>query len=325
MKKIQAYLAANWFLLALAAMILLAYAFPAFGTGQGSFSLSAIAGYGVSAIFFFYGARQDLRQFLQGLTNWRMHLMIQGATFLLFPLIALSVRGLFHGTQAEIMWLGIFYLAALPSTVSSSVVMVSIAKGNVPAAIFNASISGILGVFITPVWMSLFFTGQQGSIDAGAVIGKLMLQILLPVALGMLSHSFLGSLVEKNKNALRIFDQCVILLIVYTSFCHSFVADAFSGYRLLDLLWLGAGTTALFFLVFALLDLASRFASFSRADRSTVVFCGSKKSLVHGSVMATVFFPHSEIAGLVLLPLMIYHALQLVFASAIAKRIAGKG
>ena len=51
------------------------------------------------------------------------------------------------------------------------------------------------------------------------------------------------------------------------------------------------------------------------------VFCGSKKSLVHGSVMAGLLFPATAATGLLLLPLLLYHALQIVLASSMAQRL----
>src|SRR5205085_8016124 len=131
--------------------IVLAKLFPQGGTGEGPWSLSSLSGYGISLIFFFYGLKLNFAELKAGLRNWRLHTVVHGSTFILFPLLVLSCKGLFPAT-AYPLWLGAFFLASLPSTVSSSVVMVSIAEGNIPAAIFNASISSIIGVFITPLW-----------------------------------------------------------------------------------------------------------------------------------------------------------------------------
>ncbi|MDJ1503785.1 bile acid:sodium symporter family protein [Xanthocytophaga agilis] len=310
------------FLLALLSMIGLAYLFPYPGTKDSPFHLDEIANYGVSLIFFFYGLRLSPEKLKAGLSNWRLHTLIHFTTFILFPCLILCLQSLFKAQHGAVLWLAIFYLATLPSTVSSSVVMVSIAGGNMPAAIFNASISSLLGVFITPLWMSSFLNANSGEYHLGDVIAKLALQVLLPVVLGVLLHSRWGEFAEKNKQKLRMMDQTIILMIVYTSFCESFSEGIFHSYTLIDIFLLGVGMLALFFLVFSVVHLISKLLKFSPEDRITALFCGSKKSLVHGTVMSKVLFPDVAMAGIMLLPLMLYHALQLLVASIIAQSIA---
>ncbi|WP_345250437.1 bile acid:sodium symporter family protein [Nibrella saemangeumensis] len=310
------------FLLAVAGMILLAYLWPAGGIQEGPLSLSRIANYGVTLIFFFYGLRLNLDKLRAGLSNWRLHLLVHVTTFLVFPLLVLAVWKVFATENQSLLWLGAFYVAALPSTVSSSVVMVSIAGGNLPAAIFNASISSLIGVFITPLWMGLFMSTSSLEFDLWPVIGKLTLQVLLPVVLGLLLNKRFGGFAERNRKYIRYFDQSVILLIVYTSFCESFARDMFAGYSVWDLIALSVLMLALFFLVYGITHLASTLQGFNREDRITALFCGSKKSLVQGSVMAKVLFPDATVVGIVLLPIMVYHALQLIAASVIAQSMA---
>ncbi|MEO6685680.1 MAG: bile acid:sodium symporter family protein, partial [Dyadobacter sp.] len=218
------------FLLALLSMIGLAYIYPYPGMKSSPVPLGEIATYGVSVIFFFYGLRLSPEKLKAGLTNWRLHTMIHFSTFILFPLLALAVRPLFKGSENELLWLSIFFLTTLPSTVSSSVVMVSIANGNIPAAIFNASISSLMGVFITPLWMGLVLDNASGEYDLLGVVGKLSLQVILPVGLGILMNKSWGAFAEKYKSKIRYFDQFTILLIVYTSFCESFGEHLFSGF-----------------------------------------------------------------------------------------------
>jgi sodium/bile acid cotransporter 7 len=153
-------------------------------------------------------------------------------------------------------------------------------------------------------------------------MGKLVLQVLLPVVLGIVLHRSWGGFAERNKKKLRIFDQSIILLIVYTSFCESFARKMFSGYSIIDLVILGAAMVALFFLIYGLTHLISRLLGFNREDRITAIFCGSKKSLVHGTVMSKVLFPDANMVGIILLPIMMYHALQLLATSIIAQATA---
>jgi len=314
----------DWFILALIGMIVIAYFWSAPGVQKGLFSLKSIAGYGVSLIFFFYGLRLSPQKLREGLSNWRLHTVVQLSTFVLFPIILLLLKRFFGNNGNELFWLGAFYVAALPSTVSSSVVMVSIAGGNIPAAIFNASISSLIGVFITPLWMGIVLTTSTQGFDLTDVIIKLIIQVLVPVTLGILLHFKFGTFAEKHRKTMRYFDQTVILLIIYTAFCESFSKHLFSGHGALDIILLGISMIALFFLVYAIISLVSKIMGFNREDNITAVFCGSKKSLVHGTVMSKVLFPNAAAAGIILLPLMIYHALQLMAASIIAQSMARK-
>jgi sodium/bile acid cotransporter 7 len=309
------------FILLLIGMIVLAYLAPQGDTGDGAWSLSTLSGYGVSLIFFFYGLKLNFAELKAGLRNWKLHAVVHASTFVLFPLLVLSSRGLFS-TAVYPLWLGAFFLASLPSTVSSSVVMVSVAEGNIPAAIFNASISSIVGVFVTPLWMSTVNVQSAEGAQLSDILLKLTLQVLLPVVLGLLLNHKWGAWAKRNKKALKNFDQAIILTIVYTSFCESFEQRLFSTIRITDLILLGVGMLVLFFIAYTIITGICRLLSFNRKDTITATFCGSKKSLVHGTVMSKVLFANSTISGLLLLPLMVYHALQLIVVSMLAQRLA---
>jgi sodium/bile acid cotransporter 7 len=324
MLRLLAKVGLNGFFFCLIGVIFLAYYFPTIGLHQSPWHLPQIAECGVSIIFFFYGLKLSPQKLKSGLTNWKLHILIQTATFGLFPLLILSLQYLLGVDKTSLFWIGIFYLAVLPSTVSSSVVMVAIAKGNLPAAIFNASISSIIGIFITPLWMSGLLEQQDANFDLFPVILRLCFEVLLPVIVGYVLHLQLGKWTERYNHVLRLFDQTIILLIVYTSFCESFAGGMFEGQSMLDLSILGTEMLAFFFLVFGLLYLLSSWLGFSYEDRVTVLFCGSKKSLVQGAVMGKVLFPNPVALGVVLLPLMMYHALQLLAGSIIAQQWGSK-
>jgi solute carrier family 10 (sodium/bile acid cotransporter), member 7 len=310
------------FLLSLLLLIVLAWLWPELGRSGGPLPLEEVTTYGVALIFFFYGLKLSPEKLKAGLSQWRLHLAVQLTTFLLFPLLVLLAWKVWGGEGQQHLWLGAFYLAALPSTVSSSVVMVSIAGGNLPAAIFNASISSLLGVFLTPMWMGLFLQSQSGAFDFWSVLVKLVLQVVVPAVLGLVLHHRLGLLADRYRKELKYFDQVIILLIVYAAFCDSFARQLFRGLGGGDLLLLGLLMSGLFFLVFGLVSLVSKALGFSRDNKITALFCGSKKSLVQGTVMSRVLFPDANTVGLVLLPLMLYHALQLIYASILAQAMA---
>ena len=312
------------FLLMLILMVFAAYLWPTPGAAGGTISLKNIANLGISVIFFFYGLRLSPAKLKEGLNNRRLHAVVHLSTFLFFPALALLVKPLFAGEENELLWLGVFYLACLPSTVSSAVVMVSIARGNVPAAIFNASVSSLAGVFLTPLLMSfaLSSSGKMDYSELGGIVGKLVLQVLLPVVVGMTLNKKWGRFAERHKKRLRQFDQTVILLIVYTSFCDSFARGVFEGFGLMRLLLCSLGMVALFFVAYGTISIVCRRLRFNRPDTITATFCGSKKSLVHGTAMSRVLFPGLPSAGIILLPIMLYHALQLMLVSAIARKLS---
>lgn len=310
----------NTFFFLLVGMIFLAKAFPEWGSEASPLPLKAITGIGISVIFFFYGVKLSPEKLKQGLSNWKLHVLVQSTTFLIFPMVVLLLYAVW-GDETNLFWIGTFYLAALPSTVSSSVVMVSIAGGNLPAAIFNASISSMVGIFITPLWMDLMLPDTAVDFDLTDTIIKLSFQVLVPVILGLFVHKYLVKFVNRHQSALKNFDQAIILLIIFTAFAESFAENMFEGHTPWQLILLGVLMLAFFLLMMGLMYLLSKALKFSREDMITVIFCGSKKSLVQGAVMGRVMFPDPVIFGVMLLPLMVYHALQLMVGSAIAQKL----
>ncbi len=323
LSKIKKYLP-DRFIGGLLLMIVLAWLFPGIGGKDSFFSLKEITQYAIALLFFFYGLRLSPEKLINDLKNWKLHVTIQSITFVVFPILVLLFRSFLKGTENEVLWLAVFFLAALPSTVSSSVVMVSIAKGNIPSAIFNASISGVIGIIVTPLWMGLFLGKQAGSFDFGSVIVDLFLTILLPVIAGLILHRFWGNWASRNNKRLSIYDKSVILSVVYSSFSDSFQNGIFHGISWLELGILTGSVIALFFVVFNFTKVLNRLMKFNREDGITVLFCGSKKSLMHGSVMAGVIFAGSSTGSIFLVPIMIYHAFQLFYVILIAQKL-GKG
>jgi len=299
-------------------MILLAYWVPGI---EDDVPLDKISAYGIAGIFFFYGLKLSPGKIKEGLTNWKLHVLVQVSTFVLFPTIILAVLPFIQGEEGFTLWLAVFFLGALPSTVSSSVVMVSIAKGNIPGAIFNASISGLIGIIVTPLWMGLFLEARESTFDLGSVFLELIMKILLPVILGLILHRFWGEFANRYKTQLTMFDKTVILIIVYKSFSQSFSSGIFTGISWLELSLVGIGVIALFFIMYFSINWLSRKLGFNREDRITALFCGSKKSLVHGSVFSNVLFSGMSTASIFLVPIMIYHAFQLFIISVFAQRM----
>lgn len=308
------------FVLSIIAVIGIAYIFPQWGIPESKIPLDTISAIGISLIFFFYGLKLSPTKLKEGIKNWKLHLLIQASTFLIFPLLVLLFYPLIKNETQETIWLAFFFLAALPSTVSSSVVMVSIAKGNIPAAIFNASISGIIGVVLTPLWMGLFVQHTGTDFSITDIYVKLIVQIILPVVFGILLQRFLGVFALKHSKLLTRFDKSVILLIIYKSFASSFADNLFSTVSILDLLMLLVSVFLLFGILFFLTGFLAKKMQFNTEDQITAQFCGTKKSLVHGTVFSKIIFGNMASIGIILLPIMLYHAIQLLIISIVASK-----
>lgn len=306
----------NGFIAALLFSILVAWFFP---QGPEVLPLKTITEIGIGFIFFFYGLKLSPVEFKAGFYNFRVHILIQLTTFVVFPLLTLSFLPFFEAGTSSDLWLALFFLGALPSTVSSSIVMVSLARGNLPAAIFNASLSGLIGIVATPLWMSVFMAATS-DFRFGSVMQKLMLQIVLPLLVGLFLQKWLGNLARKNSKKISFFDKTVIILIVYSSFSAAFSTQLFTSVGLTDLLKLSLMVSVLFFVVYFALGFASKLIGLNTEDEIAAKFCGTKKSLVHGSVMVKVIFGNSAANALYLLPIMLYHILQLLVIAVFAEK-----
>lgn len=311
------------FVIALLIAIVVAKIFPEPAIYQGVINLKNITDIGITLIFFFYGLKLNLSSLRQDLSNWKLHILVQFSSFIFFPALVLPFFPFFAKGDYYLIALGFFFMASLPSTVSSSVVMVSIAKGNIPSAIFNASISSLIGIFITPLLMALVISADSVEISSFShILMKLIIQVLVPVTFGLLLNRFWGKWAYRNANFLKLFDQTIILLVVYHSFSESFVMGLFENSTVSDIIWIIIGSLIIFFVAYWIISFISKKLKFSREDTITATFAGSKKSLVHGTVMAGIIFEGVAGVGVILLPIMIYHAMQLVLVSWIAQRKA---
>ncbi|PWN69522.1 hypothetical protein C1631_014640 [Chryseobacterium phosphatilyticum] len=314
----------NVFLLLLIGMVFMGYLIPFHESYNSYFNLSAFIDWGIAVIFLLYGLKLNLKEVIKDISNWKLHLLIQSGTFILFPLLVLIFYPFVKGSEYHEIWLSLFFLACLPSTVSSSVVMVSIAKGNVTSAIFNASISGLIGIVMTPLLMSFFLTSESGSGDHGEVLQQLLMKVLLPIILGIILNPVFKKWVTKYSGIIAEFDRLIILLIVYESFSTAFIENIFSSVPPVTFLILAFSVVFLFFTVYNVLKLIARKMGFTAQNIITVAFCGSKKSLVHGSLFLLVLGIPEEKKVLFLLPVMVYHSFQLFYVSWLAGRIAEK-
>lgn len=312
------------FVLAIIAVVLLAYIFPQFGSKSSSIPLDLIGSIGISLIFFFYGLKLKPEKLKIGLKNWKLHLLVQFSTFLIFPIIILAFYPFIESQDNKDIWLAFMFLAALPSTVSSSVVMVSMAKGNIPAAIFNATISGLIGIVVTPFWMGFFLKNNNSNYDLSSIYTKLLLEVLVPIILGLILQSYLGKLAEKHNKTLTLFDKSIILIIIYKSFASSFEEKVFNNINFKDLTVITVLIIILFLIIYKLIGFISTKLKFNQEDTITAQFCGTKKSLIHGTIFSKILFQNTATIGIILLPLMLFHAIQIFIISIIASKLSNR-
>lgn len=214
----------DWFLCGMFLATFLAWLFPHFGASGGSMHAEYVINIGVFVVFFLHGINLSSEQIRHGLKNWRLHLMVQGFTFVVFPLLWWLGNSVLGSHVPALLMLGFLYLCALPSTISSSVALTGSAGGNVPAAILNASLSSVLGIFLTPWLVSLVVGNGSDGIDLGATLLDLCAMLLLPLVLGQLLRPWLGRFFARHKRYTNVMDKVVILLLVYAAFCNSMIS-----------------------------------------------------------------------------------------------------
>lgn len=307
------------FTLALLSAVALAWWFPLQGAvarGLDDFTNLAIA-----ALFFLHGARLSRESILAGMLHWRLHLLIFVSTFVLFPLLGLLLKPLSGPLLTPELYLGLLFLCTLPSTVQSSIAFTSMAGGNVPAAVCSASASSLLGVFLTPLLMSALAGAHGAMAHPGEAIGKITLQLLVPFLAGHLLRRWVGGWVERRRAVLRYTDQGTVLLVVYTAFAASVSSGLWQSTPPRALLVVVGVCAALLAVVMCLTTFAARRFGFSREDEIAIVFCGSKKSLATGVPMAKILFASSAL-GAIVLPVMIFHQIQLIVCAHLARRYA---
>jgi sodium/bile acid cotransporter 7 len=307
------------YLLAIVSMVALASVLPARGTAAVGFSHATTVVIGL--LFFLYGARLSREAVVQGLSHWRLHATILASTFVLFPLLGLGFRVLSPGVLSPQLYLGLLLLCTLPSTVQSSIAFTSIAGGNVPAAVCAASASSLIGIVVTPLLVGLLMRAH-GDISLGA--GEaIVLQILVPFLAGQVARPWIGALLSRHKALTGLIDRGSILLIVYSAFSEGVVNGIWHQLDMRSLAFLVLADVVLLALVLTVTTFASRRLGFSREDEITIVFCGSKKSLAAGIPMVNVLFP-AHAVGLIVLPLILFHQIQLMVCATLARRYAAR-
>lgn len=307
------------FTLALIAVVTLATVLPCTGVAATVFDWLTTAA--IALLFFLHGAKLSRSAMLAGLAHWRLHALVFACTFVLFPALGLLLRPLLQPLTGAVLYQGVLYLCLLPATVQSAIAFTSLARGNVPAAICSATGSSLIGILVTPLLVLLFLdAGSHGGIGLAA-IGHIVLELFLPFVAGQLARPWIGAWLERHHRVVHAVDQGSILLVVYTAFSTSVVGGLWQLVPVRDLLALTVVCCLLLALVLtSVWQLACRF-KFEIEDRITILFAGSKKSLATGVPMAQVLFG-GAVMGPMILPLMLFHQIQLMVCAVLARRFA---
>lgn len=311
------------FTLALIATITLASVLPC--RGNIAIAFDWITMLGIALLFFLHGARLSRKAIIAGIVHWRLHLLVFASTFILFPLIGLGLKPLSTWLLTPDLYLGVLFLCALPSTVQSSIAFTSIARGNVPAAVCSASLSNLLGVFLTPLLVSLLLATRSDMGSPLDSIGKIALQLFAPFVLGHLLQPWIGQWVARWHRLLSFTDRGTVLLVVYVAFSASVVEGLWSRVPPAALGGLFAVTILILMLALSLTIWSSRRLGFNREDEIAIVFCGSKKSLASGVPIANILFAGNPALGMILLPVMLFHQIQLMACAWLAQRYRRSG
>ena len=306
------------FLVALVATVILAAILPARGAA------APLAGYAVTAavalLFFLYGIKLSPAAVVGGLSHWRLQALVFASSFVIFPIIGLVAATLMRSFLPNDLLLGIVFVCALPSTVQSSIAFTSIARGNVSAALCSASVSNLLGIVVTPTLLGAMMHahGQGFSL---AALRDIALQLLVPFVAGQVVRPLAHRWLERRRLLTSIVDRGSILIVVYAAFSEGMVAGIWSQLTAVNLAVLFATESLILAFILVLTTLASRALGFDKQDEIAIVFCGSKKSMASGIPMANILFPGTGV-GLILLPLMLFHQIQLFACATLAKRYA---
>ena len=296
--------------------VLLGVLLPCTGVAEPVFDF--ITNAAIILLFYLYGVKLSRQSVVEGFLNWRLQGMVLFYTFVFFPVVIPLLAPVFSPLVGSALYMGLVYVACLPSTVQSSIAFTSVAGGNVPAAVCSASVSSLLGVFVTPFLVSLLFATGAGGVEVGVdTVLKICYQILLPFVLGQLTQRWLRPLVHRYKGLIKFNDQLTIWLVVYTSFSNATRNGYWGQLAWEQMAWLIFTCFVLLCCIHACTYFSSKWLGFSRADRITIVFCGSKKSLAVGAPMMLAIFGHLD--NNLLLPLMMFHQVQLMTCAHLAK------
>ena len=306
------------FILILVATLVLATLMPA--TGPALVAIGWVSNAAIFLLFFLHGARLSRQAVVDGARRWRLQLAILAFGYGAFPAVALGLTTLLHGWFAPELLMGVLFLGVLPTTVQSSIAYASIARGNVAASVIAAAASNLLGVVLTPLLFAALASTAFGAVSLSG-IGKVALLLLLPFALGQVLRGAVLPTVQRHAKVAGMMDKLTIVLAVYVAFSDAATEGLWHRVSVAALAGLGAVALGMLLAAFGGAWLLARALRLDPADRATMLFSGAHKSLATGAPMARILFPPA-VAGAVILPLLLYHQMQLMLSAILATRLA---
>lgn len=310
------------FLVAIVVAVLAAATAPSLGAHGGIFHVDRLATVAVMLVFFLHGAILPLESLRRGLSHLRLHIVVQITAYGAFPLIGAAALLIPDSWVPRAVAIGFFFMSTVSSTISSSVAMTALAGGDVSGALFNATLSGILGVFITPAYASLVAQSVGVSLSLSSVLQSVALKVLLPLLLGQALRPMIWSFLERRRQLVQMADRGSIVLIVYGAFCDSVSGGVWTRDTLFPVVVSVLLSALILVTVSAVLILLIQLARLERASAIAAYFCGSQKSLANGLPIAHAVFAGSPALGLIVMPLLVYHQVQLAFGALVARRLS---
>ena len=314
--KILKLLSLDRFTILLISMVVLASFFPISGLAASIFG--KVTTFAIAILFFLHGAKLSREAVIEGILHWKLHALVFGFTFAIFPILGLLAKPILEPLLGQQLYWGFLFMCFLPSTVQSSIAFTSVAKGNVAAAVCSASFSNLIGMFITPILVSVFIIGQsKHNYDPTSSIIEITLLLLVPFIAGQLLRPYVFPIMKRAPKIVKVFDQGSILMVVYGAFSGAVVAGLWHQVSLSTLVYLILSCSVLLTIIMLLAFFIPKWLGFNRADQISIFFCGSKKTLASGVPMAQILFIGQPL-GMIVLPIMIFHQIQLMTCGIIA-------
>lgn len=304
----------NWFLIGIIAVICLAKFAPFIGAKGGILKPEVTVKYiAVSAIFLNSGLSLKSEELKSALSNVRLHLFVQGFTLAFVPgLFSLLVKLLELSSLNEWLLKGLLVVGCMPPPVSSAVILTKAVGGNEAAAIFNSAFGSFLGIFVTP-FLLLVFLGSSSAVPFASIVGQLSMTVVFPLLIGQFLRRYIKDWMEQTKPPFGTISSCVLLLIIYTTFCDTFShksGEIDSSSILAVAVLIICLQCCLLMLTFSLAT--TRDSPFTSADTVAIMFCSTHKSLTLGIPMLKIVFSGYSYLSLISIPLLIYHPVQIL-------------
>ncbi|WP_084301760.1 bile acid:sodium symporter family protein [Desulfonatronovibrio hydrogenovorans] len=321
---INKWLKQNWFLVGLLGAAFLAWLTPGLGAAGGALKSEMTTRLGVVLIFFFQGLTLSLAVLKKGVMQWKLHVFAQAFIFLVIPLVALAMILVVGDLLSPDLKLGIFFLGALPTTIATSVAYTAMVKGNVAGSVFNSTVANLAGIFITPLWISLWLQTSGETLPLGRLFLDISLMLLAPLVAGQIIRPLVYQWTDPLKKLFSTLSSLIILFIVYAAFSNSWQQNIWAAHGTGTAVLAAAAAIILFFTVMALVWSGIRLFRFNHENAMSALFCGSQKTLAAGAPMANLIFASQPGLGIILLPLMFYHIIQLFLGGLLVNRINQK-